>query len=138
MNLLINCISARSAPHILSTKDECTFLFSNFLIIGLCNSSAICLLDIISFLIAPAEAFLSKKIYKPLIEASPRWYLSCFAFLAILNALSRKTLSAIVLLFKSSKSPEATSCWKQALSNLLDNLFRICSFNLIFLYFLYF
>ena len=58
---LINYITARSASQILSVKDECTFLFSNFLIIGLCNSSAICLLDIISFLIAPAEAFLSKK-----------------------------------------------------------------------------
>ena len=57
LNLLGNCISARSAPQILSIKGECTFLFSNFLIIGLCNSSANFLLDLISFLIVPPEAF---------------------------------------------------------------------------------
>ena len=38
-NLLINCISARSASHILSLKDFYTFGFSKFLIIGLRNSS---------------------------------------------------------------------------------------------------
>ena len=48
-NLLINCISARSAPQILSKKHECAFLFSNFLIIGLCNSSANSLFDILIF-----------------------------------------------------------------------------------------
>ena len=52
-NLLINCISGRSAPQILSIKVECTFLFLNFLIICLCNSSA-------TFL------FFYQKIYKPL------------------------------------------------------------------------
>ena len=36
----------------LSIKGECTFLFSNFLIIGLCNSSANSLFDIFSFLTA--------------------------------------------------------------------------------------
>ena len=80
-NLLINYISARSAPQILSIKDECTFPFSNFLIIGLCNSSANSLFEIFSFLIALPEADLSRvakvsdreskadflsKIYKPL------------------------------------------------------------------------
>ena len=39
-NLLINCISARSVPQIFSTKDECTFLFSNVLITGMWNSFA--------------------------------------------------------------------------------------------------
>ena len=38
-SLVINCISARSAPQILSMKGECTFIFLNVLIIGLCNSS---------------------------------------------------------------------------------------------------
>ena len=38
LNLLINCIPARSVPRILSIKDKCTFHFSVFLIIGLCNS----------------------------------------------------------------------------------------------------
>ena len=33
-------------------KDECTFRCSNFIIIGLCNSSANCWLDIILFPIA--------------------------------------------------------------------------------------
>ena len=39
LNLLINCISTRSVPKILSMKGDCTFLFFNILIIGLCNSS---------------------------------------------------------------------------------------------------
>ena len=68
LNLLINCISARSAPQILCIKGECTFLFLNFLIIGLCNSSANTLFEIFSFLIPlpanlfarVAEVFLSK------------------------------------------------------------------------------
>ena len=36
-NLLMSFTSARSAPQILSIKDECTFRFSNFLLIGLYN-----------------------------------------------------------------------------------------------------
>ena len=46
LNLLVNYISARSAPQILSTKDECTFRFLKFLIIGLHNSLAHSLLEI--------------------------------------------------------------------------------------------
>ena len=34
-NLLNNCISAKSTPQILSLNEEYTFLFLNFLIIGL-------------------------------------------------------------------------------------------------------
>ena len=56
--LLINCISARTAPQILSPKGEC---ISNFLIIGLCNSSANSLFEIFPFLIP-----LPEKIYKSL------------------------------------------------------------------------
>ena len=41
--------------HLLSIKDECTFIFLNFLMIGLCNSSANSLLEIISFLTVPPE-----------------------------------------------------------------------------------
>ena len=37
LNLLINCVSGRSAPQRLSIEDECTFLFLKFLIIRLCN-----------------------------------------------------------------------------------------------------
>ena len=44
LNLLINCISARSVPQILSIKVGCTSLSLNFQIICLCNSSANCLL----------------------------------------------------------------------------------------------
>ena len=40
--LLINCISGRSAPQVLSVKDVSTFCFSSFLIINLCNSAANC------------------------------------------------------------------------------------------------
>ena len=46
----------------LSTKGECTFHFSNLLIIGLCDSSANSLLDIISFLTVPPEVFSSKNL----------------------------------------------------------------------------
>ena len=62
LNLLIDCISARSAPQILSIKDDCTFLFLNFLVIGLCNSSANSLLEISFFLIPLPEDFLSKNL----------------------------------------------------------------------------
>ena len=37
--LLNDCISAKSTPQILSLKEENTFLFLNFLIIALCNST---------------------------------------------------------------------------------------------------
>ena len=60
MNLLNNCITARSAPQILSKKDECTF-FSNFLIIDFANS----LFCMILFLTALPEVFY-QKTYKPL------------------------------------------------------------------------
>ena len=43
LNFLIHCISARSG--------ECTFVFLNFLIIDLCNSSANSWFEIFSFLI---------------------------------------------------------------------------------------
>ena len=35
LNLLINCLSVKSAPQILSLNAEYTFLFLNFLIMGL-------------------------------------------------------------------------------------------------------
>ena len=40
LNLHSNWILAKSTPQILSIKGECTFYFSNFIIIGLCNSLA--------------------------------------------------------------------------------------------------
>ena len=55
LNLLINCISAKSAYQILSIKGECTFILLNYLIIGLCNSAAIPLLKSFSFLIPLPE-----------------------------------------------------------------------------------
>ena len=63
-NLLINCISVRSAPQILPLKDECTCLVLNLLTIGLCNSSANSLFEILSFLTVAPEVLLS--IYRPL------------------------------------------------------------------------
>ena len=62
LNLIINCMSARSALQILSIKGEYTFLFSNFLIIGLSNSSANYLLDVFSFLTVRPEVFLSENL----------------------------------------------------------------------------
>ena len=53
-------MSTRSAPQILSIKEECTILFLTFLIIGLCNYSADSLFEIFSFLTVPPEIFLSR------------------------------------------------------------------------------
>ena len=61
LNLLINCISARPAPQTWSIKGDCTFIFLNFLIIGLCNSSVNSLFEIFLFLIPLPEVLLSKK-----------------------------------------------------------------------------
>ena len=52
LNLLINCISTRSEPQILSIQAGYTILLLNFLIFGLCNSPANSLIEIILFLIA--------------------------------------------------------------------------------------
>ena len=75
LNLVINYISARSAPQLLSIKDECTFLVLDFLIVVLCNSLVNTLFDAFSFLIAPLEVDLSasewiffQKIYRPLMQ----------------------------------------------------------------------
>ena len=58
--MLINCISAESAFQILSIKGGCVFLFLKYLMIGLCNSFANSLFEIISFLIASLEVDLSR------------------------------------------------------------------------------
>ena len=57
LNLLMNCMLVTSAPQILPGKDECTFHFSNFLIIGLCNPSANSWFDIFSIFILPPPFF---------------------------------------------------------------------------------
>ena len=62
LDLLINCISARSAAHILPIKVQFTFRSLSFLITGLNNSSANSLLGIILFLIDPPDIFLSKAL----------------------------------------------------------------------------
>ena len=71
LNLLINCISARSTTEILSLNDEYTFLFLTFVIIGLCNSSAtysFCLIAdskenlFVIIALQPLADFLSKKL----------------------------------------------------------------------------
>ena len=59
--LLNNCMSAKSTPQMLSLNDEYTLRLLNFLITGLCNSSANLTLLI---LIAPLPLlFLSKNFY---------------------------------------------------------------------------
>ena len=60
LNLNINCIYASSAPEILYTKGDCTFLFLNFLIVSLCNSTSNSLLEFFSFSSVSPEVFLSK------------------------------------------------------------------------------
>ena len=71
LNLLISYIFAKSACQILSIKGECTFLFPNFLIFGLCNFSANSFFGIFSFLTAdlfgsvgelPEKVFFFQKI----------------------------------------------------------------------------
>ena len=65
LNVIINCILARLAAQILPIKDECTFGFSNFLIIGLRNYSANSCFNLCPFLAPPLED-LFKIICKPL------------------------------------------------------------------------
>ena len=73
LNLLIKCTSTRSAPQMLSLKDECTFHFSNFVITGLCNSSANSWLDINSLLIAtPVNLFYVAKVSNRKVSDSAR------------------------------------------------------------------
>ena len=62
LSLLINCIPAKSILQTLSLKDEYTFRFSNFLIIGSCNSSPNSWFHIISFLTPLPEDFLLKNL----------------------------------------------------------------------------
>ena len=94
-NFLINCISARIAPQILSLKDECTFLLFSFLIIFVCNYPANFMLEIFSFLIAPQEVFLSKKIINhsskaPLISIIFRIFsnIKCFIMQGFIRSFS--------------------------------------------------
>ena len=68
-------------------------------VIGLCDSIANSLLDSNSILTQLPADYLLKNLYTT--EASPLWYLSYLGVLAILNALSLKTLSEAVLLVKS-------------------------------------
>ena len=68
LNLLINCITARSVTQIKSIMDQCTFRFSNFLTVGLSNSSANFWFDIISFLTTPDEALELNIFYQKLIS----------------------------------------------------------------------
>ena len=51
-------------------KGECTFVFLNILIIGLCNSSANCWSDIFSFFIPLTEVFPYQEMYK-LLKQDP-------------------------------------------------------------------
>ena len=56
-NLLVNCISNKSASYIFSIKGGGTFVLFNFLIIGYCNSLANFLLGVFSFLTPLLEVF---------------------------------------------------------------------------------
>ena len=65
LNVLNNCISAKSAPKILSIKDECTFCFLNFVIIDLRNSLANCLFSETTSELIPVPLFeFYKSIHK--------------------------------------------------------------------------
>ena len=123
-----NFMFARSAPHILPLKDKYTFCFSDFLKVGLCNSSANCWFGIILIFKIATSKFICthNRIFfiKTYINQWQKtyinlhWYPSYFAFFAMLSALSHNTLSAAVLLGQSLNSPSDLLCWKQALSNL--------------------
>ena len=75
LNLLNNCVSAISAPQILSLKGECTFLLLNFPRISLCNYFATSFLKIFSFLVPLPGVSLPKNF---LNYWRPLWYPSCF------------------------------------------------------------
>ena len=72
--LLINCISAKSAPHMLFIDDEYSLFFVKCLIIGLCNLCVNCWFNQILLLIAvfsiehllPKVADVYQTISKPL------------------------------------------------------------------------
>ena len=64
LNLLFNSMLIRSAPQILSIKDEYTFRFLQFLIIGLCNSSANSLFEIFSFPKPLSQVIFNQKFVK--------------------------------------------------------------------------
>ena len=59
LNSLINFISSKAVPQILSLKEKCTFRFSNFLIIGVSNPYANFWFEIISLLLADLFVFLT-------------------------------------------------------------------------------
>ena len=91
------------------------FLFLNFLMICLYNSSA---KSLFPFLAVPSEFFFLKNFQT--IEAVPLWYPSYFEFLVILNALSHNISLESVLLVKYLK----------AIVFVLINISRIsCFFN---------
>ena len=58
----MSCMSERSAHQILSIRDECTFLFLNFVINGFCNYSDNFLFEIFLFPILLPAVFLSKNL----------------------------------------------------------------------------
>ena len=73
LNVLLNCILARSTPQILSIKDECNFRFQNFVIIGLCNSSANCWLEIVLFSVTDSSCV--TKVYDHArVTVSPEYF----------------------------------------------------------------
>ena len=55
-------MSGKPEPQILSTKRDYAFLFLNFLIVALCNSSDNFLFEIFSFLTVRLEVFLSRNL----------------------------------------------------------------------------
>ena len=70
LDLLINCTYVRSAPQILSSKDECTFLSSNFLFLNILVCVILHLIGIIYFLIADLFR-LANVSDRALVTASP-------------------------------------------------------------------
>ena len=75
----------------------------SFLIISLCNSSGNSLLDIISFLTVPTKVFYQQKFKNSCSECTLITVI--FWVFSNINALSRNTLSAAVLLFKNLQKP---------------------------------
>ena len=117
LKFVINWISGRSVPQLLSLIDYCTFRFSNFVRIGLCNSLANSWFDVILFSITDlhclstvSDQALVTAPPEALAPASPRLYPSYFGFLAISNILSCNILSEAVFLGQCLKSSSATSC----------------------------
>ena len=94
-------------------KDECTFRFSNVLIIGLNNSSPnfwfgiflLLIADLFPRVAAPLEVLVLDDFYDRIFKGRSLWYLSYSEFSVIFKASSRNALTETIKPGRFLKSP---------------------------------